>query len=101
MRLNFVPDFRPTRGVDPDTAIFYLELCGGSIFYKFWHSGRARFPFFAVTAGDQLRETLGDERGCVGLTIALHRRAQQLGYAAQNVYRPIFSVAAQTNHCGD
>ena len=66
MRFNCGADLRPTRGVDPDTAIFYRKLCGGRIFDKSWHSRRARFPFFAAGAGDQFGKTLGDERGRVG-----------------------------------
>src|SRR3981189_2266113 len=100
MRFNSGTDLRPTRGVDPDTAIFYRELCGGGIFDKFWRSQRTRFPFFAV-AGDEFCKTRGDKRGRVGLTIAFDRRTQELRCAMQDLYGSIFGVAAETNHCGD
>src|SRR5262245_1401652 len=100
MRFNCSAHLRPTRGIDPDAAIFYRELCGGWISRKFWHSLRARLPFLAGT-GDQFSETCRNERGCVGFTITLHWRAQQLRYPTQNVHSAIFGVAAQTNHCGD
>src|SRR5215831_7001155 len=98
MRFNCGADLGPTRGIDPDTAILYGELCSGWIFRKV---GRARFPFFAASACNQFSETRGDERRCVGLTIGLHRRVQEFRYAAQNVDSAIFSVAAQTNYCGN
>src|SRR6516164_58554 len=101
MRFNCGADLAPTRGVDPDTTILHWELFGGWIFRKFWHSRRARFPFFAAGARDQFGETCGDERGGVGLTVALHRRVQELRCAAQNVYSAIFGIAAQTNHRGN
>src|SRR5437667_10158422 len=101
MRFNRGANLCPARGVDPDTAIFYRELCGGWIFDKFWHSRRARPPLFAARASDEFRKTGGDERGCVGFTIALHWRVQQLRYATQNVHSAIFGVAAQTNYCGN
>src|SRR4051812_28010287 len=101
MRFNCGPDLRPTRGIDPDAAIFYLELCGGWIFYKFWHSRRARLPFFAVGVADKFGKTRGDKRGCVGLTIAFDRCRQELRHAMQDIHGSVFGVAAETNHCGD
>src|SRR6266511_3331053 len=100
MRFDYGADLRPTRGVDPDTSIFYLELCGGWILDKFWYSRRARSPFFTV-AGDQFCKTRGDERWRVGFTIAFHWRTQELRHAMQDLHGSIFSVAAQTNHCGN
>src|SRR5215471_18518017 len=101
MSFNCSTDLRPAPGIDPDMAIFYRELGGGWIFDKLWDSRRARFPFFVVDARDQFRETRGDERGCVALTIALHSCVQELRYAAQNLHGAIFGVTAQTNYCGD
>src|SRR5215831_8970932 len=101
MRFNCGADLRPTRGIDPDTAILYSELCGGWIFRKFWHSRRARFPFFVVDTGDEFCKTGGDERRCVGFTIALHWRVQELRYAMQNVNSAIFRVPAETYHRGN
>src|SRR5215468_5449131 len=100
MRFNGGADLRPTRGIDPDTAILYSELCGGWIFDKFWHSRRARFPFLAA-ASDQFGKTGGDERGCVGFAVAFDWRTQELRHAMQNLHSAIFGVAAETNHCGD
>src|SRR6516165_7354068 len=97
MRFNGGADLRPTRGIDPDTAILYRKLRSGWLFDKFWHSRRARFPFLAA-AGDQFGKTGGYERRCVDLTIALHCRLQQLRYATQNLHSAIFGVAAQTNY---
>src|SRR6476619_6287145 len=101
MRFNSGTDLRPTRGVDPDTAIFYRELCGGWIAHKFWNSRRTRSPFLAAGAGNQFCKTRGDKRGRVGLTIAFDRRTQELRYAMQDLYGSIFGVPAETNHCGD
>src|SRR5262245_48886399 len=98
MRFNRGADLGPTRGIDPDAAISYSELCSGWVFRKLWNSWRARFPFFAANVRNQFGETRGDECRRVGLTIALYRYTQQLGHAAQDVHSAIFSVAAQTNH---
>ncbi|KAG0506349.1 MAG: hypothetical protein Udaeo_02720 [Candidatus Udaeobacter sp.] len=101
MRFNCGADLRPTRGVDPDTAILYRELCGGRIFDKFWHLKRARSPSFAAGGGDQFGKTRGDERGRVGFAVAFDRRTQELRHAMQDLHGSIFGVAAETNHCGD
>src|SRR6266478_7025148 len=101
MRFNCGADLRPTRGVDPDTAIFYRELCGGWIAHKFWNSRRTWSPFFAVSASDQFGETRGDECGRVGFAVAFDRRTQELRHAMQDLHGSIFGVAAETNHCGD
>src|SRR6266478_6601780 len=101
MRFNWGADLRPTRGVDPDTAIFYREPCGGWIFDKFWHLRRTRFPFFAAGAGNQFCKTRGDERGRVGFAVAFDRRTQELRHAMQDLHASIFGVAAETNHRGD
>src|SRR5207248_11038148 len=101
MRLNCSADLRPMRGVDPDNAVFYGELCDGWTAHKFWHPRRAWFPFFAVGAGDQFCETRGDERGRLGLTTAYDRWTQELRHAMQDLHSAIFGVAAQTNHCGN
>src|SRR5439155_21196910 len=90
-------DLGPTSGVDPDTSIFYCELCGGWIFDKFWHARRAWFPFCAAIVRDKFREASRDKRGCVRFAIPLDWRAQQLGHAMQNLHSAIFGVAAQTN----
>src|SRR5438094_127775 len=101
MRFNCRSDLRPTWCVDPDTAIFYLELCDGWTAHKFWHPRRARFPFCAAGAPDQFRKARGDKRGRVALTIAFNRCTQELRHAMQDLHSAIFGVAAQTNHCGD
>src|SRR5437762_11794609 len=101
MRFNCRADLRPICSVDPDTAVFYRELCGGWSAHKFWNSRRTRFPSFAADASDQFCETRGDERGRVGFAIALDWCLQQLRCATQNVHSAIFGVAAQTNHCGN
>src|SRR6266436_6075083 len=101
MPFNGRADLRPTRGVDPDTAILYCEPCGGWIFNKFWHARRARFPFFAACISNQFGETRCDERRRVRFAVPLHRCVQELLHAAQNLYCAIFGIAAQTNHCGD
>src|SRR5947208_10635243 len=101
MRFNCGADLRPTRSVDPDTAIFYLEFCGGWLFDKFWHLRRARSPFRAAGVSDQFRKTRGDERGRVGFAVAFDRRTQELRHAMQDLHSSIFGVAAETDHCGD
>src|SRR5262245_58144568 len=101
MRFNCGADLWPTRGLDPDTAIFYLEFCGGWMFDKFWQLRRPWFPFFATGARDKFRKTRGDERGCVSFAVAFDWRTQELGHAMQDVYGTIFGIAAQTNHCRD
>ena len=53
MRFNCGANFSPTRGVEPDTAIFHLELCGRRIFHKLWQSRRQRFPFFPAGVRDE------------------------------------------------
>src|SRR4029453_4079961 len=98
MRFNCGADLRPMRGVDPDTAIFYRELCGGWILDKFWHSRRARVPFFAPAAGNQFDKTRCDERGRVGFSVAFDRRRQELRHAMQDLDCSISVVAAATNH---
>src|SRR4029077_15410652 len=101
MCFNSGTNLWPTSGVDPDPAIFYLELCDRWIFDKFWHSRRARFPFFPAVAGNQFCKTRGDERRGVGFAVAFDRRTQELRYAMQDFHGAIFGVAAETNHCGD
>src|ERR1051325_6489770 len=101
MRFNCGPDFRPTRGVHPDAAIFYGELCSGCMFDKFWPSRTARLPFSTPGAGDEFCKTGGDKRGCVRFTVTFDLRVQQLGHATQNVYGAVFGIAAETNHCWD
>src|SRR5215469_2549236 len=101
MRFNCGAHIGPTRGVDPDTAIFYCELCGGWMFAKFWQLRCAWFPFFPACARDQFRKSSGDQRGCVGLAVAFDWHTQELGHAMQDVYSTIFGIAAETNHCRD
>src|SRR5215471_10528654 len=98
MRFDCRADLPPTRGVDPDTAILYGEVCSRWIFNKFWHAWRARFPFFAASASNQFGETHGDERGRVRFAVFLDRRPQELRHAMQNVHRSIFGITAQTNY---
>src|SRR3954469_18594850 len=92
MRFNCGADLRPTRGVDPDTAIFYRELRDGWIFHKFWNSRRARLPFFAVGAGDQFCKTRGDECGRVVFAVAFDRRTQELSHAMKDLHCSISVV---------
>ena len=83
MRFNRGADLRPTRGVDPDTAILYRELCGGRIFDKFWQSRRALSSFFAV-AGDQFCKPRRDHGWRIGFAITLDRR-RELRMRLQNL----------------
>src|SRR5262245_12617387 len=101
MRFNCGADLRPTCGIDPDTAIFYREFCGGCMFDKFWQLRCAWFPFFSAGARDQFRKTRGDKRGRVGFAVPFDWRTQEPGHAMQNVYSTIFGIAAETNHCRD
>src|SRR5678816_3372202 len=89
MRFNCGADLRPTRSVDPDTAILYRELCGGRIFDKFWHSRRARSPILAAGAIYQFGKTRGDERWRVGFAVAFDRRTQDLRHAMQDLHGAI------------
>src|SRR5215510_16073684 len=101
MCFNRSADLGPTRGIDPDKAIFYSELCSGWIFDEFWQLRRARFPFFSAGIGDQFRKTGGDKRGCIGFAVTFDWCTQELGHAMQDVYSAIFGIAAETNHRRD
>src|SRR5436190_13623703 len=101
MRLNCGADLRPICSVDPDTAVFYRELCGGWSAHKFWNSRRTRFPFFATSARDQFCKTRRDKRGGVHFAVTFDWRTQELRHAIQNLHRSIFGVTAETNHCGN
>src|SRR2546423_2888484 len=101
MRFNCGANLRPLWRVDPDPAIFYRKAYRGWICNEFWCLRCTRLPVDATGATDQFSKTCCDERGCVSLTIAFHRRAQQLRCAAQNVYSAILGISAQTNHCGN
>src|SRR4029079_8289279 len=101
MRFNCGTDLSPTCSVDPDTAIFHLELCGRRIFHKFWQSRRTWFPFFPAGIRDEFCKARGDERGSVGFAVAFDRRTQELRHAMQDLHCAIFGFPAQTNYCGD
>src|SRR5262245_32541134 len=101
MRFNRGAHFGPARSVDPDTAIFYRELCGGCVLDKFWRLRCAWFPFFSAGARDEFRKTRGNKRRRVGVAVPFDWHTQELRHAMQNLHRSIFGVAAETNHCRD